>query len=55
MSEELQRMQQRLQEMVESHKKTPVKWAQHFTERVAIRVLSERIAALEAAEAKARE
>ena len=47
MSEALQRMQAQLEQLVEAHKKTPTIWAQHFTERVKIRVLSERIAALQ--------
>jgi len=51
MSETLQRLRARLTELVEQHKKTPAVWAQHFTERVEIRVLSERIAALEKLEA----
>jgi hypothetical protein len=51
MSEALERMQARLEQLVEAHKKTPAVWAQHFTERVQIRVLSERIRALEKLEA----
>jgi hypothetical protein len=51
MSEALHQMQARLAQLIEAHKKTPERWAQHFTERVAIRVLSERIAALEKLEA----
>jgi hypothetical protein len=48
MSEALHQMRARLEQLVEAHKKTPVQWAgQHFTERVAIRVLSERIRAME--------
>jgi len=51
MSEALQRMQAQLEQLVEDHKKTPAGWSgQLFTERVRIRVLSERIAALEALE-----
>jgi hypothetical protein len=52
MSEALERMQSKLAELVEAHKKTPAVWAQHFTERVAIRVLTERVAALQALEAQ---
>ena len=50
MSESLQQLQARLNQLLAQHTKTPTKSAQHFSERVEIRVLSERIAALELAE-----
>ena len=50
MSEALQQLQSRLEQLVVKHKKTPEKSAQHFSERVEIRVLSERIAAMELSE-----
>jgi len=50
MSEALQQLQARLDQLLARHTKTPSKSAQHFSERVEIRVLSERIAALELAE-----
>jgi hypothetical protein len=53
MSEALQQLQARLEQLVVKHKKTPEKSAQHFSERVEIRVLSERIAAMELSERSA--
>lgn len=50
MSEALQHLQARLTQLLEIHKKTPANSAQHFSERVEIRVVSERIFALELAE-----
>jgi hypothetical protein len=50
MSEALQQLQTRLDQLVVAHRKTPEKSAQHFSERVEIRVLSERIAALQLSE-----
>ena len=50
MSDARQLLQARLDQLLVVHAKTPSKSAQHFSERVEIRVLSERIAALELAE-----